>query len=305
MKLVYKSLIFAIVMFLFGACSNSDKWEPGQSEGDTMGVYFQNLDNYDILIQADDSRTVTVNVARLETDDAAVVPIVLVSAPEGVKAPQTVEFNAGEETTSFELDLTDMPLKSSGDVVLKIDPAYATLYAAGTSQMTLKVTVTGGWIVLADNLVLDFAESTYEYPKQETKLYVLEGTQRFKIPDFMHSGLDFIFTVENPQGTSPIIVPYTNCRMYSEIYPDSDDDYNSWYLYDTANAQYPTWSPDGVSPAITAMMFYGHDDSRVYSYIRMDQGYGYLSSATDYDNGKYGYGDCELYFTCNFDPFAN
>lgn len=304
MKLIYKSSILAAAALLLGACSDSNKWEPGPEEGKTMGVYFENLEKYDITIEVDDSRIVPVSLGRVESEEEAVVPLKVLSCPEGVKVPESVEFKAGEKTASFDLDLTDMPLKSSGMVTLQIDPAYSSLYAAGTSEMNLKVTVTGGWIVLADDLLLDYTENTYPYPQQNSVLYVLEGTQRFKIPDFMNSGLDFIFTVSDPKAEYPYIIPYTNCVWYSEYFPDSEDTYHCWYLYDTANASWPQWSPDGTSPEITYMMFYGYDDSRAYTYIGINKGYGYISSATDYDTGKYGYGDVELYFTAKFDPFA-
>lgn len=291
-------------LLLLSGCSDSSKWEPGEKEASNMGVYFPGLEKYDVTVQPDDSHIFTIKVEREETDGAASVPLKVVSCPEGVIVPATVDFAAGESSSSFDIDVTGMPLKTTGDITVRIDPAYSSLYAAGTSTMTLKVTVTGGWIVLADDLLLDFTESTYQYPQQNSVLYVLEGTQRFKIPNFLNSGLDFVFTVENPTASKPRIVPYTNCKLYTELYPDSEDTYHCWYFYDTENQTYPTWSPDGVQPAITYAMFYGYSDSSVYTYINFKTGYGYLSIATDYDNGREGYGDTELYFTPKFDPFA-
>lgn len=304
MKLKYLSSAFLMAAMMISSCSDSNKWEPGVPEGETMGVYFKNLDNYDILILDDEDRSATIRLGRVESDAEAIVPLKVLSCPEGVTVPESVRFEAGSESASFTIDMKDMPLSSTGMVTVQIDPAYSSQYAAGTSVMNLKVTVSGGWQVIADDLILDYTENTYQYPQQHLELYILDGTKRFKIPNLMYSGIDFIFTVDDPEASRPLIVPYTNCKWFAELFPTTEDTYHCWYFYDTATATYPEWSPDGVSPAIVDLMFYGYDDSSTYSYINFKSGYGYLSSATTYDNGKYGYGDLELYFTPKYNPFA-
>lgn len=300
MKIGYKSYMLLVASLLVASCSDSDKWEPGPQENDTMGVFFRELDKYDYSLEPDDNHIVNVTVGRIDSKDAATVPLKIVSCPEGVVVPESVSFDAGEEETSFVVDLTGMPYKTSGEVKLQIDPAFSTLYGEGSSVLEMNVTITGQWIVLADNLVIDYSKGTYDYPDQQTELLMLEGTQRFKIPDFMNSGVDFVFTVDDPTKSDPEIVPFTNCIWYDEVFPDEDNEYECWYLYDTANQTYPVWSPDGSEPKITYAMFYGLG----YSYIMMKKGYGYFTIASDYDNGKSGWCDVVLTFDAKFDPFA-
>ncbi len=153
MKLKYISSAFIAVSLLLTACSDKDNWEPGEPAPDNMGVFFTNLDKYDVTIEIDDSHVFKVGVGRIETTDAANVPLKVVSCPEGVKVPSSIEFAAGQETASFEIDATDMRLKPSGHDVLQIDPQYAAMYGAGSSQMTMKLTTAGGWELIGDNLV--------------------------------------------------------------------------------------------------------------------------------------------------------
>lgn len=300
MKLGLKPYILLAAPLLMASCSDSDKWEPGPQENNTMGVFFRQLDKYDYSLEPDDNHIVTVNVGRIDSKEAATVPLKVLSCPEGVAIPESVSFDAGEEETSFTIDLTAMPSKTSGEVKLQIDPAYSTLYGQGSSLLEMNVTITGQWIVLADNLVLDYSKGTYAYPDQTTELLMLEGTQRFKIPNFMNSGVDLVFTVDDPTKSDANIIPFTNCVWYEDLYPEYDDEYECWYLYDTATQTYPMWSPDGSEPYITYAMFYGVG----YSYIMMKEGYGYFTIAADYDNGKSGWCDVVLTFDPKFDPFA-
>ena len=155
MKSIYKFLFIAPTVLLLAACSDKDNWQPGEATpSSNMGVFFTNLDKYDITIEADDARVFTINLGRIDNTEAASVPLKVVSCPEGVAVPAAVEFEAGDETASFDIDATDMPLKTKGDVILQIDPAYAAIYGAGSSQMTLKLTTTGGWELLADNVTV-------------------------------------------------------------------------------------------------------------------------------------------------------
>lgn len=300
MKLRYNIYMLVAGVSLITSCSDSDNWEPGPQEYDTMGVFFRQLSKCDLTIEPDDNHIVVVNVGRCNSDEAATVPLKVVSCPEGAVIPESVSFDAGEENTSFIVDLTGMPYKTTGDVKVQIDPEYSTIYGEGSSVIEMKVTMTGPWIVLADNLRMDYSKGTYVYPDDETELLVLEGTHRFKISNFMNSGLDFVFTVDDSTKKKANIVPYTNYIWYDEVFPDQENTYGSWYFYDSDNHKYPVWSPDGSDPKISYAMIYGSG----YSYIQMSKGYGYISIATDYDDGSIGWGDVILHFDAKFDPFA-
>lgn len=299
MKLIYRALLMVVAGFVATSCSDSDDWTPGPSDNDSKGVFFREMKKYDILIEADDSRILPVTMGRLDAKDAVEVPLKVVEAPEGVTIPSSVAFAAGESTASFDIDCSGMASKTSGKILVELDPGYGALYGSGSTSLALNVSVSGGWIVVADNLEIDYEGSSIVYAPETTKLYVLEGTERFKIPNFMHSGLDFVFTVSDKTASYPDVVPYTNAVWFTEVFPDETDEYECWYFYDSANETYPEWSPDGTEPLITSAMFYGAG----YTYIGINKGKGAFTISTDYDNGKTGWTYVNLNFKAAFNPF--
>lgn len=295
--------LFIGALFLT-ACSDKDNWEPGQPAPDNMGVFFTNLDKYDITIEVDDPHEFTVGLGRINSEEAATVPLKVVSCPEGVIVPASVEFKAGEETASFKIDANDMPLKTKGDVIVQIDPAYAALYGAGTSELTMKLTTTGGWVIYADDVVM----SSYlnGYPNINCTMYVLEGTERFKIPDFMGSGTDYIFYVPDLTMSSPVVYPYTNCQYYFDLWPESyeDDEDYPWYFYNTAEAKYPAiWTPDGWTKSIEYITFYIWDGDDKGTYFNFKTGYGQTLAYIDFADGSGSWEYFEFNFTPKFNPF--
>lgn len=304
MKSIYKYLFIASTPVILTACSDKDNWEPGEEAPSKMGVFFTDLDKYDVTIEADDPHVFTVGMERLDATDAASVPIKVVSCPEGVVVPSSVDFEAGEESTSFEIDVTDMPLKTSGDIILQIDPAYAAIYGAGSSQLTMKVTTTGGWELLADDVVISCWVNT-GYPDLAASLYVLEGTSRFKIPDFMGSGTDLVFTVSDTSISSPVIFPFTNCQYYYELWSSYEDDEDyPWYFYDTEKAAYPAvWTPTKWSKAIEYLTFYVYDGEDKGCYFGINRGYGMMTAYIDFADGSGTWEYFEFNFTPKFNPF--
>lgn len=303
MKLLYKSLLTAAALLTLGACSSDDAWLPGDPDSSTMGVFFKGLEKYDVTVEVDDPHVFTVQVDRLDATDAATVPLNVISCPEGVVVPDAIDFAAGETSKTFEIDVTEMATKSSGTVQLEIDPAYATMYGAGSSVLSMNVTITGGWVLLADDVVASCYLNSFPDIAQE--LYVLEGSNRFKIPDFLGSGVDMVFTVTDPSLSYPVIFPFTNCKYYYELWPDDDDDDYAWYFYDTANASYPAeWTPAGWSKTIEYVSFYTYDGDDKGCYFGINKGYGTMEAYMEYADGKGSWEYFEFRFTPKFDPFA-
>ena len=304
MKLLYKSLLSLSALLLMGACSDKDKWEPGRSEGDTMGVFFKDLESYDKVIEIDDPHTFTVKVDRLDATEAASVPLTVVSCPQGVVVPATVDFAAGETTATFEVDATDMPQKTSGTLSLKIDPAYATLYGAGTSEMSMKITITGGWVLFADDL--NMTAYYGRVPDQMIgDMYLLEGTTRFKIPNFLNSGVDMVFTLSDPANDDGerYIIPTTNYAWSDE---ENDIEDKAWYLYDTAAAQYPSiWTPVGATSdkSLEYLLVFTFDEGEYGSYMIMDSEYMELCTIVFYAGGSGLWEYLMFTYTPKFDPF--
>lgn len=296
----------AAALLTLGACSSDDAWLPGDPDSSTMGVFFKGLEKYDVTVEVDDSHVFDVEVNRLDATDAATVPLNVISCPEGVIVPDAVDFAAGETSATFEIDVTEMPTKSSGTVALQIDPAYASMYGAGSSTLSMNVTITGGWELLSDDVKISCYINT-SYPDLTAELYVLEGSNRFKIPDFLGSGTDLVFTMSDTSLTSPVIFPYTNCKYYYELWPsdyEDDEDY-PWYFYDTEKAAYPAiWTPAGWPKSIEYISFYVYDGSDKGSYVSLKNGYGTMESYIEFADGTGTWEYFEFNFTTKFNPFA-
>lgn len=305
MKLLYKSLLSASLLLLLGACSSDDKWEPGQPDQTKMGVFFTSMEKYNVTVEADDSHVFTVEVGRIDATDAATVPLKVISCPEGVVVPQAVEFEAGQETSSFMIDVNDMPLKTTGDIVLQIDPAYAAMYGAGTSEMSLTVTIAGGWVVLADDVEISCYIND-SYPVLTTTLWNLEGSNRFKIPDFLGSGVDLVFFASDPTLSYPVIYPFTNYKYYYELWSSYEDDEDyPWYFYNTEKAVYPSiWTPEGWPKSIEYLSFYLYDGTDKGCYFGINKGYGSMEAYIEFADGSGTWEYLEFNFTPKFDPFA-
>lgn len=304
MKPTYLSFACMAATLLLAACSDKDNWEPGDAATSGMGVFFTDLDRYDVTVEADDPHVFTIGMSRIDATSAASVPLKVVACPEGVVVPSSVDFEAGEESTNFQIDVTDMPLKTSGDIILKIDPEYAALYGAGSSMLTMKVTTTGGWELIADDVVISCYINT-GYPDISASMYVLEGTGRFKIPDFLGSGTDLVFTLSDPSLSSPVIFPFTNCQYYYDLWSSYEDDEDyPWYFYDTEKAAYPSiWTPEGWPKSIEYLTFYVYDGSDKGCYFGINKGYGMMTAYIDFADGSGTWEYFEFNFTPKFNPF--
>lgn len=267
--------VAAAIAITATGCSD-DNWKPGPDiNPDNISVYFDEMSSYNIVVEPDDSRLIPVTIGRANADNAVTVPIVTVECPEGAIVPENVDFAVGQHTATFYVDIENMPSKSRGDIVLKLPEDMTSPYGAGATDLSFKVTISGAWIPVADNVTLNTGGT---YPDMTTKLYYLDGTNNFKLPDFLGSGLDLIFVMDTPGNGNTHIKPIKNFMDANLAYPDfgwgAYPYGNGWFLYDEAAAEYPYWSPDGVTfPEIYLIEF--------------EDAYSYIQLITDSDNNGY------------------
>lgn len=303
----YKFIGLLPVVALLAACDD-DKWTAGPEVEANMGVYFGSQSAYSYEIEPDDSHLLELKLSRMDDASAVSVPLTVVSCPEGVVVPQSVSFEAGSRDASVFVDVTNMAEKSSGAVEIKLDPAYTNVYAAGTSSIRLDVLMTGGWIPVCDELDVRYEDLNFNsiMPRQATQLLQLDGTYKFKIVDFMYSGLDLYFNVadisEHQTSGSSEIVPYKNTISFTEVFPDEEDQYNMWVFYDTDKQEVPVWTPPGTDLAVATTEFYS---GKTYQQISFSKGTGKFRGTVDYEDDSWSYLYIDFTFKPNFDPFAD
>jgi len=273
---IFASLSLSALILTAAGCSDSDDWQPGPDTApDCMGVYFGEMTS-SIIVGPDDSRLIPVTIGRSKADNAATVTINTVSAPQGVSVPSTVEFAANELTTQLFIDIENMPSKSSGTITLALPDDMTSPYAAGTPGLSFNVTVSGAWIPVSNDVTLNTGGL---YPEMKTKLFYLDGTNTFKLPDFFGSGLDLTFEMTTPGNGWTYFKPTSNFIDNKIVWADKGwgEPYSAgWFLYDTAKDEFPFWIPDGVTyPEIDMIEF--ENDGCTMQLITDENNNGYMT----------------------------
>lgn len=288
-----------MMMLTFASCSDKDNWEPGpEAPADCMTVYFEPLSKYSIFLLPTDSHILPFTISRAQYDEAAEVPLEIKSCPEGASVPSGISFLAGQKSVTFDVDLTNTPSGTSSLLSMAIDPKYVSTYGAGLSEIDYNISI-GDWEVVADSVRYRF-DSTYT-GSFYTSLETLRGTGIFRFPNFMNSGIDFMFTLEPDKDNSSHynIEPYQNYVWYND-----DDPLEGWYFYDATNDTYPQIYPQEGKKGISYALFWGDG----YDYLCFENGtngWGYINvfEAT-FDDGSVSY--VTITFTkinLIFDPF--
>ena len=303
MKLIKSFIIYALAMtavaFAATSCSD-DEWTPGPAaDPDSAGIYFPAQAAYSYTISADDSRIIPITVNRLNPEKAVSVPVVATVTGSGIGLPQTIEFAAGERSTMLDIDCSGMETKTSGSVSISFPDGYASSYGAGTESISVDITVTGGWVMLAEDIDVSF---DVKYSSIKGSLLMLEGTKKFRLQNFLNSGLNLDFNVSSETSASAELIPLTNAISYADAYPGYDDDsYNTWILYDEANSTYPEWSPDGSELKIIEAQVLNTG----YSYFGINAGYGLFTIWASFSDGSASYVYVGMRFNPLFNPFEN
>lgn len=140
MKTINKYLFLAMAgsMLTFAACSDDIERDPSPIvDPDCQGAYFAN-ETYDFELEPESPTSITLTVARTNTEAAATIGIeVLTNAENIFEVPESVSFEAGQEVANITLNFPNAEVGSSYSYELKLEEGsynpYAdqTLYAAG------------------------------------------------------------------------------------------------------------------------------------------------------------------------------
>lgn len=300
-------MLGALALPLLTACSDSDDWTPGPQDTDTGVIaYFPLPSQLSYIFDSEGAKedmAIDVVISRQITDQAVSFPITVIADAEGIVAPATVDFAAGEASTTISIDCSGLPKGQQEKFTLALPADQTDTYGEGMTTVTYSV-INSVWKQIADyaRYIYSYSDYSQMYPNTYGDIYQLEGTHMFKLTDFFGSGLDVTFQCDTPDNTA--FVPQSNCLF-------TDDSYGGgWDLYDEAEETYPEWVPGGLEgyPAITNFYFYNDIDYSLLCmiYSKSSRGYyGYigLTNYLEFDDGSWNYGAYQVDFYLYDDPF--
>ncbi len=291
-RIIYNISLLLAVTIGFTACNDKadSDYVPGTpTPANSMQVYFDASNAADFINSPGEKTSVDIIVSRKDDTQAAEVPIICKSAAEGLTIPSSVSFKAGEKSTTLTIGLGTMEENKKYAFSLAIGDEYADHYTElnGSSIYSAYV-MEASWDTYVPQAVVSWkvrdSEQTWN-----TEIERLGSTNRYRIKDFVGSGLDMTFTVggaADGQTGYYKMEPYTNYENWSS------DGVNCFLLYDTANGEYPQWTlgEKTISRVYIMRSYTGYGD---YSYISFSKGYGlfgtYYTEYTDGSSDGYNY----------------
>lgn len=271
-------LLLPAALMAMTSCSDDEKyadWHPG--EADTNPGVFFTTDNATLnsITKGSDPIT-TLRVGRMSREGELTVPIENLTADNRIVVPASVTFADGEEIASFDIDCSALPEKELVDIYLKISTSYVNTYSKGYSSYVGKVIISD-WDQVNNGQPVTFKilDSDYVLTEWATftgNMYNLGGTQRYRIDNFMNSGENFSFDIE--ESTYPgwkgygRIIPLTNQTMWTDMGWTTYGDHE-WF-FTTADGDYPKFDlksiHDGSDLPLWGVNFCWYNDDYQYEY---------------------------------------
>lgn len=298
-KIIYQISMALAVVLCLTACddkNDSDYVAGTPTPANSMQVYFDASNAADFITAPGEGKEVEIYVSREKDTEAAEVPVICKNAAPELTIPQSVKFEAGQKTATLTIGFGQLEENKRYDFSLAIGDEYADHYAKLNGSSTYSgYVMEASWDVYVPSIKMTWTVGGTQQT-WERSIERLGNTDRYRIKDFVGSGLDMIFTVggdaSGMAGYSKMI-PYTNYADYS------DDSVNGFYLYDSAKDEYPSWTV-GSKTVSTLCIMNSYIGSGDYTYISFEKGYGCFGTYwADYTDGT---SDSYNYIEFEFDP---
>lgn len=251
--------VAVLVAAAFTACSDDDNFEwPKKVSPDNPGVYFASSNSSTDGISPEEyasKPSFALTLKRLNTEGDLKVPIIVDKADEGFSIPAEAFFLDGEDETSIVIGYPNMEALHTYSFIIHVDEAYTNPYAETDGMPLFKYDVSIiRWIKLTEGT---FRWGNGEFSDVRSDIYWLEGQNRFRINNFIGSGIDWEFTIlaTDPMDASMHDASNFNPNdrstwrgvpaPYNHWAPDPAGK-TCWYLMEDAdNGVYAQWYPDG------------------------------------------------------------
>lgn len=184
------------------SCSD-DEYQRGEEPVPyNMTAYFSANNKAEYVFTPEDvakSSTLQLEVKRLQSDDAASIPVIVVDKDDIFKIPATVEFKAGESTATLNVEYAGIEEKKLCKFSIRLDENFTDPYkkVEGSDVYAASVYVSS-WRQITKNVQFWFTNINDNYNNKifhNANFYQLEGQNRFRFEDYLGSGIDMQFTI--------------------------------------------------------------------------------------------------------------
>lgn len=283
-KKMLGTLLAAVVAVAFTACSDSDSYERAAAvaEGNTTAYFASSNTASEVLTPAEyaDHQSLKLTVKRNNTAGDVSVPIVVDYADAAFSIPSAAVFKDGEGETTVEVGCANLEQRKTYKFSIRLAEENTNPYLATDGSPIFNYSIlVASWIKVVSQAQMVWNKT--EFSTSYSDIYWLEGQNRFRIENFLGSGIDLqfyivaqdsetgdyktdAFNVNDRSTWHGAFVPYDH--WMSDPYGGS-----YWYLMEDAeNEIYASWYPDGESKrGIEYINFYDSPTSEDYASIDM------------------------------------
>ena len=243
----------ASVLCLSMTSCSENGYEPGpEPSRDCMEAYFLSSNPSEYILGSE-STSVTLEIGRLKADNAASIPVIVEAKDEVFKVPSTVEFQAGEATARLTVSFEGIEIQKEKRFTIRLADEYVNPYTVHDGSDVFSATVlVSSWKKVVNNAQFWFSSilnvSTF------SDIYWLEGLNRFRIENFLGTGIDLSYTILNPDFKADDLSTWQGELSPLDHYAEepSDDGFKYWSLRD-ADGNWLEWTPAGAACKITGL----------------------------------------------------
>ncbi len=276
------TLLAAVVAVAFTACSDSDSYErAGKVAEGTATAYFASSNTAsEVLTPAEyaDHQSFKLTVKRNNTAGDVSVPVVVDYADAVFTIPSAAVFKDGEAETAIEVGCPNLEQRKTYKFSIHLAEESTNPYLATEGSPVFNYSIlVASWVKVVSRAQMVWDKT--EFASSYSDIYWLEGQNRFRIENFLGSGIDLQFSIvakdsetgeykadafnANDRSTwHGAFVPYDHCMS---------DPYGGSYWYFMSNAEteeYASWYPDGEDHlGIEYINFYDSPTSEDYASV--------------------------------------
>lgn len=305
MKKIIYSFSFSLLVLAAVSCDTNEQpapWQPAEPSS-APGIYFANTDNIFTVTIGEDTH-VSIPVHRLDSDGKLTVPLVVEAGHPALIVPSQVDFENGQQDANIIIDLANIPTKELVSLNITFPEQYINPYVGGPTAFEGSVIVSDWTSVTDGTIQLQWLDWSYNptdlIDPIDQVVMELPGTNRYRILNFLNSGIDFTFALQPSEYEAWVgynrIIPLGNQVLYSEY--SWAGYYNPWWLVEDDLQEWPVLELTANSEPLTiygpSFMWYDDEYQNEYCYMRLAGStdvYGKVATKTAAYMAFYGFYD--------------